>query len=102
MTLAIVACAIVMVVWLAPTSAQSFADIKTAWENLSHPWRDVQQNLGNAVAGLQGGVKQQPVHILRRCVTSWPPGCDGRCRIFAYPDATCNQHGTVLLAGTFL
>jgi transglutaminase-like putative cysteine protease len=59
-TLAIAACAIVMVAWLAPTSAQSFANIKTAWENFSRPWRDAQENLGNAVAGLQGGVKAQP------------------------------------------
>ena len=53
----VVACVIVLLVWLAPTSAQSFSDVKTAWQNFTHPWRDVQNNLGNAVAGLQGAAR---------------------------------------------
>ncbi len=62
-TLVIVACAIVILAWLAPTSAKSFSNIKTTWENLSRPLRDVQENLGNAVAGLQGGRQVQPVEF---------------------------------------
>ena len=54
-TLVIVACAILVLVWLAPTSAKSFSNIKTAWENLSRPFRRVQENLGHAVAGLARG-----------------------------------------------
>jgi transglutaminase-like putative cysteine protease len=63
LTLVVVACAIVMLVWLAPTSAKSFSNIKTAWENLSRPLRDVQKNLGHAVAGIQGGGSVQPVEF---------------------------------------
>jgi transglutaminase-like putative cysteine protease len=53
-TFAAVALAAVLLVWLAPTSVKSFSDIKTAWQNLTRPVRDVQENLGHAVAGLQG------------------------------------------------
>jgi transglutaminase-like putative cysteine protease len=53
-TFAAVALATVLLVWLAPTSLKSFSDIKTAWQNLTRPVRDVQENLGHAVAGLQG------------------------------------------------
>ncbi len=53
-TLIVVALAAVLLVWLAPTSVKSLSNIKTAWENLTRPLRDVQENLGHAVAGLQG------------------------------------------------
>ena len=62
-TLAIAACVIVALVWLAPTSAKSFSDIKTAWDNLSRPLRNVQENLGHAVAGLHATGSIQPVEF---------------------------------------
>jgi transglutaminase-like putative cysteine protease len=61
--LVIVACVIVVLVWLAPTSGKSFSNIKTAWENLSRPLRGVQNNLGHAVAGLQGGETIQQIQF---------------------------------------
>jgi transglutaminase-like putative cysteine protease len=51
-TLAITTFMIMTVVWLAPTSAKSFSDIKTAWENLNRPLHKVRENLGHVVAGL--------------------------------------------------
>jgi transglutaminase-like putative cysteine protease len=59
----VVALACVFLVWLAPTSLKSFSNIKTAWEKFTHPMHDIEQNLGNAVAGLQGGGKPQPVEF---------------------------------------
>jgi transglutaminase-like putative cysteine protease len=56
-TLGLVAVASVLLVWLAPTSVESFSHIKTTWENLTQPLRDVQKELGHAVAGLQTGGK---------------------------------------------
>jgi len=53
-SMVVVTCALVALVWLAPTSAKSFSEIKTAWENLNRPLHNVQENLGHAVAGLQG------------------------------------------------
>ena len=61
LTLAVVAFAVVMLVWLAPTSVKSFSDAKTAWEDLTRPLRDLQNNLGHAVAGLKGGGNVQTV-----------------------------------------
>jgi transglutaminase-like putative cysteine protease len=61
LTLVIAACVIVALVWLAPTSAKQFSDIKTAWDKLSHPLRNVQENLGHAVAGLQAPGTVRPV-----------------------------------------
>ena len=52
-TFAMVAVAAVLLVWLAPTSAKSFSNFRTAWEKLTRPLHDVQKNLGHAVAGLQ-------------------------------------------------
>ena len=52
-SLVVVALATVLLVWLAPTSVKSFSDAKTAWDNLTRPLRDVQKDLGHAVAGLQ-------------------------------------------------
>lgn len=54
-TLIVVAIAAVLLVWLAPTSVKSLTNIKTAWEDLTRPLRDVQNDLGHATAGLQGG-----------------------------------------------
>jgi transglutaminase-like putative cysteine protease len=51
--LAVVALGTVLLVWLAPTSVQSFTNVKKAWEDLTHPFQNVQENLGHAVAGLQ-------------------------------------------------
>ncbi len=62
LTLAAVTVCIVMAVWLAPTSLQSFADAKAAWEKFSRPWQDVQENLGHAVAGLQESGKVNTVN----------------------------------------
>ncbi len=52
-TLTVVALVSVLLVWLAPTSVKSFSNARTAWENLTKPLREVQKNLGHAVAGLQ-------------------------------------------------
>jgi transglutaminase-like putative cysteine protease len=62
-TLAITASIIVMLVWLVPASAQQFSNIKTAWENITRPLRNVQENLGHAVVGLQSGTKAQSVEF---------------------------------------
>ena len=62
-TFAAVALATVLLVWLAPTSVKSFSDIGTAWQNLTRPVRDVQENLGHAVAGLQGSGKAGAVQF---------------------------------------
>ncbi len=62
-TLVIAAFVIVALVWLAPTSAKQFSDIKTAWDKLSHPLRNVQENLGHAVAGLQAPGTVRPVEF---------------------------------------
>ncbi len=56
-TLTVVALASVILVWLAPTSVKSFSNARTAWENLTRPLREVQKNLGHAVAGLQSSRK---------------------------------------------
>ena len=58
-TLIMVAIIIVMLAWLTPTSTKFITDAKTAWDEFTHPVRSVQENLGNAVAGLQGGSKIQ-------------------------------------------
>ena len=62
-TLVIAACVVVVLVWLAPTSAKQFSDIKTAWDKLSHPLRNVQENLGHAVAGLQAPGTVRPIEF---------------------------------------
>ncbi len=62
-TFAAVALATVLLVWLAPTSVKSFSDIKTAWQNLTRPVRDVQENLGHAVTGLQGSSRAVAVQF---------------------------------------
>ena len=63
LTLAIASFILVLLVWLAPTSAKSFSDIKTAWENFTHPFRTVQENLGHAVAGLHAAPQVQLVEF---------------------------------------
>jgi len=60
-TLAIVSCVLMALVWSAPTSAQSISAIKTAWDNLNRPLHNVQVDLGHAVAGLEGAGRVQPV-----------------------------------------
>ncbi|MGD0752077.1 MAG: transglutaminase-like domain-containing protein [Anaerolineales bacterium] len=62
-TLAIASVILVLLVWLAPTSLQSFSNIKTAWDNLTRPFHNVQENLGHAVAGLHAAGKLQPVEF---------------------------------------
>jgi transglutaminase-like putative cysteine protease len=62
-TLAIATCVIVALVWLAPTSAKSFSDIKTAWDNLNNPLHNVRENLGHAVAGLHAAGTVPPVEF---------------------------------------
>jgi transglutaminase-like putative cysteine protease len=62
-TLAIVSVMLVLVVWLAPTSLQSFSNIKIAWDNLTRSFHNVQENLGQAVAGLHAAGKVQPVEF---------------------------------------
>ena len=59
--LIIAACIILALVWLTPTSAKSFSNLKTAWQKLSRPLQNVQQDLGHAVAGLNAPAKVQPV-----------------------------------------
>jgi transglutaminase-like putative cysteine protease len=51
--IAVVALSTIVLVWLAPTSVKSLSDIKAAWDKITHPLHDVQENLGHAVAGLQ-------------------------------------------------
>jgi transglutaminase-like putative cysteine protease len=62
-TLVVVALATVLLAWLAPTSVKSFSDAKTAWENFTHPLRDVEKDLGHAVAGLQAGGRAATVQF---------------------------------------
>jgi transglutaminase-like putative cysteine protease len=62
-TLAVVALATMLLVWLAPTSVKSLSNVRTAWENITRPLRDVQKDLGHAVAGLQGGRKVNTVYF---------------------------------------
>jgi transglutaminase-like putative cysteine protease len=62
-TLAVVAVAAVLLVWLAPTSVKSFSHVKSTWENLTRPLREIQNNLGHAVAGLQVGRKVRTVQV---------------------------------------
>jgi len=62
-TLVLAAFAAVLLAWITPTSVQSFYNIKTAWEDLTQPLRDWRDDLGNAVAGLEGGVKASPVYF---------------------------------------
>jgi transglutaminase-like putative cysteine protease len=62
-SLVVVTLAAVLLVWLAPTSLKSFANAKTAWENFTRPLRDVQEDLGQAVGGLQGGGKLSTVQF---------------------------------------
>ncbi len=62
-TIVVVALASVLLVWMAPTSAKSFSNAKTAWDNFTRPLRDVQKDLGNAVAGLQAGGKASAVQF---------------------------------------
>ena len=52
-TLAAASLIIVILIWLTPNSAQSFTDIKNTWDHITRPLRNVQKNLGHAVAGLQ-------------------------------------------------
>jgi transglutaminase-like putative cysteine protease len=59
----VIAVVAVLLVWLAPTSIQSFSRVKTAWEDLTHPLRDVQRDLGHAVAGLKGGRNARTVEF---------------------------------------
>ncbi len=60
LTLVGVAIAIVILVWSIPTSAKSFAKIKSSWEQFTRPMRTVQENLGNAVSGLQSNQPAVP------------------------------------------
>ena len=62
-SLVIASVILVLLVWLAPTSLQSFSNIKTAWDNLTRPFHTVQENLGHAVAGLNAVGKLQPVEF---------------------------------------
>jgi len=62
-TLVVAAFVLLMLVWLAPTSAKQFSEIKTAWDNISRPLRDVQENLGHAVAGLRSPGSSRPVEF---------------------------------------
>ncbi len=60
-TLVIVSVILVLLVWLAPTSLESFSNIKIAWDNLTRPFHSVQENLGHAVAGLHATGNVQSV-----------------------------------------
>jgi transglutaminase-like putative cysteine protease len=62
-TLVLTAFTAVFLAWITPTSVKSFTDVKTAWENFTQPLRDWQEDLGNAVAGLEGGAKASPIYF---------------------------------------
>ncbi len=61
--LATVALATVVLVWLAPTSVKSLSNVKAAWENFTRPLRDVERDLGHAVAGLNASGNVQTVEF---------------------------------------
>jgi transglutaminase-like putative cysteine protease len=61
--LATVALATVVLVWLAPTSVKSLSNVKAAWENFTRPLRDVERDLGHAVAGLNASGNVQMVEF---------------------------------------
>ncbi|MGD0879143.1 MAG: transglutaminase-like domain-containing protein, partial [Anaerolineales bacterium] len=68
-TLVIASVILVLLVWLAPTSPQSFSNIKTAWDNLTRPFHTVQENLGQAVVGLHATGELQPVEFYGNTLT---------------------------------
>ena len=53
-TLVVVPIVLVVLVWLVPTSTKSFSNLKATWDKLNRPFQHVQENLGHAVAGIQG------------------------------------------------
>jgi transglutaminase-like putative cysteine protease len=61
--LAMVALATVVIVWLAPTSIKSLSNVKAAWENFTQPLRDVERDLGHAVAGLNASGNVQTMEF---------------------------------------
>ena len=61
LNLAILLTALLLVVlaWLAPASGRPVLAVRVLWEDLTRPWRSAQEDLGNAVAGLQGSDSPQ-------------------------------------------
>jgi transglutaminase-like putative cysteine protease len=45
---------LLLLVWLIPTNEQPILTIRHAWENISRPFKQTRQDLGNAVVGLKG------------------------------------------------
>ena len=58
-----VALATVVLVWMAPTSVKSLSNVKAAWENFTRPLRDVERDLGHAVAGLNASGNVQTMEF---------------------------------------
>ncbi len=48
------ALALVALVWIAPVSGRPITSARVAWENLTRPWRQRQQDLNNTIQSLQG------------------------------------------------
>ena len=81
-TLIIAVCIIVVLVWLAPTTAKPFSAIKTAWEDLNRPLRVMQENLGHAVAGLRSAVGVRPVVFYGDALTLGSQAATGETELF--------------------
>jgi len=81
-TLVVVAFVLLMLVWLAPTSAKQFSEIKTAWDNISRPLRDVQENLGHVVAGLRASGSSQSVEFYGDALALGSQAATGETELF--------------------
>jgi transglutaminase-like putative cysteine protease len=55
LTILVSALAVVILAWLAPANGTPVTTVRIFWQDLSQAWQSAQEDLGNAVAGLQGG-----------------------------------------------
>ncbi|KAF0106835.1 MAG: hypothetical protein FD146_2193, partial [Anaerolineaceae bacterium] len=47
------ALAVILLAWVTPSPARPLAAARSLWTNITRPWKEARENLGNAVAGLK-------------------------------------------------
>jgi transglutaminase-like putative cysteine protease len=93
LTLAVVTLLTVMVVWWAPTSLQSFADARAAWDKFTRPLQDIQENLGHAVAGVQKSPPANTLHYFGAVLALGSRAATGAAAILNVQAPAANPNG---------
>jgi len=50
----VAALVLIILAWIIPATPKPMLTARVAWENITHPWNKIRQDLSNAVAGIRG------------------------------------------------